>query len=105
MRSTDICRLQELYAVKPVGGCGNWHPGWYEAGLTANDTVLIVICPNWEVEVDLPAMDEAMSKLGPANCLRQVVDPATNELLVELTTLDYYANVTGSIQRRPRAAS
>ncbi|CAK7216168.1 hypothetical protein SEUCBS140593_002781 [Sporothrix eucalyptigena] len=79
---------QELYAVKPVGNFSNWHPDSHEAMLTDDDTVLLIVCPNWEVDLT-PVGGPAEGKYV-ANCLVQEIDPVTNNLLFEWTTLDYF---------------
>ncbi|KAL1887806.1 hypothetical protein Sste5346_009981 [Sporothrix stenoceras] len=84
---------QELYAVKPVGNFSHWHPDSHEAGLTADDTVLTIVCPNWET--DMTAVGGPDNGIV-ANCLVQEIDPTNNELLFEWTTLDFF-NVTDSV--------
>lgn len=79
---------KELYAVKPVGNYSHWHPDSHEAGLTADDTVLTIVCPNWEV--DLTAVGGPATGKYVANCLVQEIDPVTNDLLFEWATLDFF---------------
>ncbi|CAK7239633.1 MAG: hypothetical protein STHCBS139747_001064 [Sporothrix thermara] len=79
---------EELYAVRPVGNFSRWHPDSHEAMLTDDDTVLLIVCPNWEVDLT-PVGGPATGGLV-ANCLVQEIDPVTNALLFEWTTLDYF---------------
>ncbi|CAK7234907.1 hypothetical protein SBRCBS47491_009108 [Sporothrix bragantina] len=79
---------EELYAVSPVGNFSHWHPDSHEAMLTDDDTVLLIVCPNWAVDLT-PVGGPAEGKYV-ANCLVQEIDPVTNDLLFEWTTLDYF---------------
>ncbi|CAK7215134.1 hypothetical protein SCUCBS95973_002375 [Sporothrix curviconia] len=79
---------EELYVVHPVGNFSHWHPDSHEAMLTDDDTVLLIVCPNWAV--DLTPVGGPAEGRFVANCLVQEIDPVTNDLLFEWTTLDYF---------------
>lgn len=78
---------KQVHIVKPEGNLDGVYLDSHEAMLTADNTVLMIVCP--DKEVDLSSVG------GPkdgrvANCHVQEVDPETNKVLFQFATLDYF---------------
>lgn len=78
---------EKLYSVAPQGDCKGVLPDSHESFITADDTVVLIVCP--PKEVDLTVIG-GQGRGNVADCHVQEIDPVTNELLFDFATLDYF---------------
>lgn len=77
----------QLFAMRPQGDLLGEDPDTHEAQITSDGNVLLVICPAETVDLT--------SGGGPtdgevANCKFQEIDPKTDEVLFEFSSLDHF---------------
>ncbi|KAH7131050.1 ASST-domain-containing protein [Dactylonectria macrodidyma] len=78
---------QPLYYVRPQGELAGRNGDSHEAHLTKDDTVVLIVCP--EVNVDLTSLGGLKSD-PILNCHIQEIEPVENKVLFQWATLDYF---------------
>ncbi|KAF7558266.1 hypothetical protein G7Z17_g45 [Cylindrodendrum hubeiense] len=78
---------QPLYYVRPQGDLVAYSGDSHEAHLTMDDTVVMIVCPEKNVNLTMFGGLESDAVL---NCHVQEVDPVDNKVLFQFSTLDFF---------------
>lgn len=78
---------EKLYSVEPQGALKGVVPDSHESYITADNTVVMIVCPIKEVDLSVIG---GPKRANVSDCHAQEVDPVTNEVLFDFATLDFF---------------